>query len=107
MPPAFGFQSGRRWRRRGVLHPLGAQPGVCAVHVAHDDGHVLEPSVVAPRVGGHRSPARREVLGELEHLVAEPHAHHAHAEPDDALQALPVGTPDLDVDTFSKSSTRE
>ena len=81
MPPAFGFQSGRRCGAgRRVLDAVLAQPRVGRVHVADDDRDVLEPAVVAARVGRHRPAARRQVLGQLELLVAEP-------QPDDPQRA--------------------
>ena len=67
MPPAFGFQSGSRCGPvEACATRVLAQPRVRAVHVAHDDRDVLEPAIVAARVGRHRPPARRQVLGQLD-----------------------------------------
>src|SRR5512146_1160036 len=62
------------WSGGRVLHPVRTQPRVCLVHVAHDDRDVLEPAVLTPRIHGNWTPARREVLRELDLLVAELHA---------------------------------
>jgi hypothetical protein len=60
-----------------MSHAVLAEHGVGAVHVAHHDGHVLEPAVIAPGVAGNRPASWRDVLGELDLLVAQPHPDHA------------------------------
>jgi hypothetical protein len=52
---------------------------------------------MAPRVHGNRAATRRQVLRQLEHLLAEAQPHHAHAQAEDALQPLVVGSPHLHV----------
>ena len=71
MPAAPGIVFGQRLGTGGgMLHPEPPEPGVGAVHVAHDDGDVLEPAVVAPGVRRRRAPAGSEILGQLEPLLA-------------------------------------
>jgi hypothetical protein len=55
-------------RRLDVVLP---QLRVSPVHVAHDHGHVLEPAIVAVPVRRSRATAGREILGELQILVAQ------------------------------------
>ena len=85
---------------RGVLDVVFTQARVCLAHVGHDDGDVLEPAIVAARVDGNRSPARREVLGELNFLAAESHADNAHAKAEHALQLVVFVAGDFLVGDF-------
>ena len=84
-----GDRLGEQLRPGGsVAHLEAAKPRVCAVHVAHDDGYVLEPVVVAPAVHRRRPARRREVLGELQVLVTQAQAHDAESHPEHAGQRL-------------------
>src|SRR5207247_7697813 len=67
------------------------------VDVAHDDRDVLERAVVAARVRGDRPATRRQVFRQLDRLLAQPETDDAHAEPEDALEALVVLARHLDV----------
>ena len=58
------------------------------------------------RIGRHRPPLRREELGQLDALVAEPKPHDAAARAEDAGQQL-VRRPDTSrSDTFANGRTR-
>ena len=83
-------RAGAAGRSRRARRGCARSQRVGARHVAHDDRDVLEGAVVAARVDRDRAAARRQVLGELERLVAEPQARDAHAQPEDALEALPA-----------------
>ena len=80
-----------------MLDAVLTKPSVGPVHVAHDDGHVLEPPVIAARAERHGPPLGGEVFDQLDRLVAEPHADRAHAEPEDALELFVLPAPYLDV----------
>ena len=56
---------------RDSLHSSGPKHRVRPVHVRHDDGHVLEPPVVAPRVVRRGAPLRLQVLGQIDALAAQ------------------------------------
>ena len=75
-------------RGRGVLHLGGAQAGIGRVHVAHDDGGVLEGVVVAARVLGNATAARSKVLGEFQALGAELQARRPRVRREDARERL-------------------
>jgi hypothetical protein len=81
----FGQQLGAG---RGMLDLESPEPSVRAVHVAHDDGHVLEPAIVAPGVGGRGAPGRAQILGELQVLLAQLEPHHPNAGAGEPLQAV-------------------
>jgi hypothetical protein len=53
---------------------------------------------VTPRVGRDGATTRRQVLHQVEALIAEPHADHAQPQPEHALQALVRLAGDLDVE---------
>ena len=72
-----------------------AQPRVGPIHVADDDRDVLEPAVVAARVGGSRTPARREVFCELDRLGAECEAGRADPQSEHALETFVFVSGDL------------
>src|SRR5439155_13846846 len=57
-------------RPRHALHAMRLEHRVGPLHVAHDDGDVLEPAVVAVCARGSRAPRRVEPGHELERLVA-------------------------------------
>lgn len=75
--------------RGGVPHPVLPQARVGPLHVAHDDGDVLERAVVAAHVGRDLASGRGEVLGELQLLVSEAQPGDPRPHPEHALQALP------------------
>src|SRR5215813_2601685 len=61
-----------------MLHFVFAQPLVGAIHIADDDGNVLEPSVIATGIGRRRSASWCEELGQLDVLFAESHPRNPH-----------------------------
>src|SRR5262249_41989187 len=69
---------------RGVGDAVCAQMRIRAIHVAYDDGDVLEPAIVAARIRGNRAPLWREVFGQLQALVTEAQTDDAHARTEDA-----------------------
>ena len=86
MPAALGIVLGRSCGAVEACRTLNcAQAGIGPVHVAHDDGDVLEPAVVAPGVGRSGPTRRREILSELEQLVTQAGA----APPGAGLRARP------------------
>src|SRR5262245_17423868 len=82
---------------------MPAKSRIGAIHIAHDDRDVLKPSVVTPRIDRDRPSPRREVLHQLDALVAEAHAHDAYPQSKDSLQALVVLAPHLRVRDFFKT----
>src|SRR5437762_1668787 len=82
---------------RDVLGAMLSQAPVRPVDVAHDDRDVLERAVVAARVRRDRPATRRQVFRQLDRLLAQPETDDAHAEPEDALEALVVLARHLDV----------
>src|SRR5262249_20751834 len=84
-------------RPRSVFHAMLAQPGVSAIHVAHDDRDVLEPAIVASRVRRDRSTSWRQILRQLDLFVPESHPDDAQPEPEHSLEAFVVLSPDLHV----------
>ena len=79
MPAAFGFQSGRVCGiRRDVLHVVLSQDAVGSVHVADDDGDVLERQVVTARVGGNRRTGCTDELQQFDAFVSQLEVNHAH-----------------------------
>src|SRR4051794_16589279 len=66
VPVGKALRTGRR-----VLYFVLAKPSVCAVHIADNQRHVLEPAVVAAGIGRHGSALRGKILGQIEKLVAE------------------------------------
>ena len=95
-------------RGRGVLDPVLAEPRIGPVHVAHDDRHVLEPAVVAARVGRHRAApwasGTRSARSTRRRAASAPRACGARTRPGAARTPCP--TPRR-RETFSKPSTRE
>ena len=85
-----------------MSHLMAAQLSICLVHVAHDDGDMLEPEVVAARVYGHGPPLWREVFRQVNKLIAQLHAHDAHPRAEDALQPLVFAARRFDVRDFFK-----
>jgi len=65
-----------------------AQPAVGAVHIAHDNGDVLEPSVVAAGIDRRRPAPRREEFGQFDVLFTEPDPRRPHPETEYAGKAL-------------------
>jgi hypothetical protein len=56
-----------------MLHFVVTQPLVGAIHIANDDGNVLEPSVIAASIDRRGPTSWREELGQFDVLFAEPH----------------------------------
>jgi hypothetical protein len=83
--------------RRHVRDALVVEPLVGPVHVPDDDRHVLEPPVVAVRIGGCGAAPRRQVLRELDVLAAESEADDAHPDREYVAQLLVRVAGDLHV----------
>jgi hypothetical protein len=71
-----------------MLDVVPAQEPIGRVHVADDDRDVLEPLIVAPAVDRVRPALRREIVDQLDLLVAEAQAHDAGAHAEHAEQML-------------------
>jgi hypothetical protein len=69
---------------RGVLDLLYAEVLIRLVHVAHDDGDVLKPAVVAARVERDWPTARRQELSQVKELRAQLHPDDSHPQAEDA-----------------------
>src|SRR5690348_2515938 len=54
---------------RSMFHVVLPQNRIGAVHVAHDDGEVLEPQVVAAGIGGNRTATRSEKLDKFDRFA--------------------------------------
>src|SRR5438270_7640557 len=55
---------------RSMLNVEAAQPSVRCSHVAHDDGHVLEPPIIAARIDRNRAAPGRPKLQQFNLLLA-------------------------------------
>src|SRR5215471_15604628 len=71
-----------------MLHFVFTQPLVCAIHIADDDGDVLEPSVIAARIDRRGPPSWREKLGQFDVLFAESHPCSPRAQAKDTREVL-------------------
>src|SRR5205823_13618526 len=58
------------------------------VHIADNNGNVLKPQIVTARIYRNRSPARRQVLDEINMFVPNLHSDDAHARAEHAFQML-------------------
>src|SRR6516225_11642362 len=90
--PTVGFRD-RDWVRGNLLDVVLLQDLVRGIHVADDDGHMLEPLVIAVR--RHRDwPAgrRRDVLRELNHLLTQFQMDDAHVRVEYALHFVVFAT---------------
>ena len=74
-----------------------AQLRIGRVHVADDDRDVLEPLVVAAAVDGDRAALGREIVDQLDLLVAQAQAHDARAHAEHPEQVLVGIALDLDL----------
>src|SRR6266852_1409372 len=74
--------------RRGILHFVLAESLIGLIHIARDDSNMLEPSVIATRIGGDRPARWRQELGQLEDLTAQSHSHDANADTEQSLEVL-------------------
>src|SRR5438270_4977597 len=63
---------------RGMLDSVLAKPCVSFVHIRDNDGDVLKRPVITACVCWNRTAFGGEILGQLNLLVAELHAHHSH-----------------------------
>ncbi len=74
------------------------QLGPGCVHVAHDDGDMLEPEVVAVRRHGNRPGVRRrDELRQIDPLLAELHADHPCAHAEETVEPVIFRSVDLHV----------
>src|SRR6266849_412378 len=81
----------------GVRDLVLPQQTVGLVHVADDDGNMLEPAVVAARINRDRPPFRGEVFGEFDGFISQPHSYNPHPKPEDTREVLVVVTRYFDV----------
>src|SRR5215831_5691904 len=76
--PGILVPSGKQLRpRRRILNLAFTKPVVGAVHVADDDGNMLEPSVVATRIGRCGAASWGQELRQFDVFVAQAHPRHA------------------------------
>ncbi len=54
-----------------ILDFVLSQLLICPVHIRHDDRDVLEPAIVASRVGGDRPAFRRQIFRQFDRLISE------------------------------------
>jgi len=80
------------WSGRRVAHSGAAEDAVGLVHVAHHDGHVLEPVVVGPPIDGRGAALGGQVLGQFEHFAAKPEPGRQQARSEYAGQSLDIGS---------------
>ena len=90
-----------------LLHVVLSQDCVCLCHVADDDGYVLEPQVVAARVGRKRASRAHHELQQLDGSRPQPEVNHADARADYASQLVELRATRSVSLTFSNVSTRE
>src|SRR5689334_21193820 len=76
------------WTRRDLPHIVPTEPEVALLDVVGDDRDMLEPGIVAPRVGRGRPTTRRAELGQLDVLGAEPHGDHTRSQTGEAGESL-------------------
>ena len=72
--------------------PVFPQTLVRALHVAGDDGDVLEPAIVRSRVLRGRTASGRKELRQFDEFVAEPHPCGSHSQAEHTFQVLVVGS---------------
>ena len=80
-----------------MLDTVFSQNLIGLIHVAHDDGDVLEPAVVAARIDRYGATLGREVLGQLDLLVTQAQSSHSHPESEHALKPFVLSAPELDL----------
>ena len=73
---------------RSMLNVEAPQPSVRCSHVAHDDGYVLEPSIVAARIDRNRATPGGQKLQQFNLLLAQAQPHGAHAQAENAPEML-------------------
>ena len=76
------------------------QHGVGPVHVADDDGDVLEPLVVGAGIDRNGPAPRGEILGQFQHLGAQPEPHDAQTHAENADEVLMDSPATSTSDTF-------
>jgi hypothetical protein len=82
---------------------VSAQLLVGLVHVADDDRDVLKRVIVTAPVRRDRPSFRREILDQLDRLIAELHARDTHTQAEETLQLLVFLAVHFDVDDFLKA----
>src|SRR5712691_4367599 len=71
-----------------VFHFVLAQQWVGLIHVADDDGYVLEGAIVAVSIHGDGPALGGEVLSQLYVFIPKPHPDYVHPQPEDPLQVF-------------------
>src|SRR5713101_5403563 len=74
----------------GVLDFVLPQNRIGAVHIANDNGDVLEPNVIAPGIYGNRATLRSQKLQQLDGFAAELHGDNSNARAEYAEEVLDV-----------------
>ena len=82
---------------RSVLDAIFPQHPIGPVHVAHDDGNVLKPKIVAAGIIRNRAAARSKKLNEFDRLIAQFHPDDADTRTKHSEQMLHVCACDLRV----------
>src|SRR5205823_13196659 len=73
---------------RSMLNVEAPQPSVRCRHVAHDDGYVLEPLIIAARIDRNRAAPGGQKLQQFNLLLAQAQPHGAHPQPENAPEML-------------------
>ena len=83
-----------------MFHLVLPQPGICFVHVANNDGDVLEPAIIAARIHWNWATLGREIFRQFDGLAPKPHSDHAHSQSEHAFEMLVVLTSNFGVRYF-------
>src|SRR5271166_825721 len=67
------------WSRGGMFNLVLPKDLIRAIHVAYDDGDMLEPKIVASGIDRNRTSTRREKLDKFDRFIAKLHPNHPHA----------------------------
>src|SRR5271166_5083863 len=86
--------------RGGVFNLVLPKDLIRAIHVAYDDGDMLEPKIVASGIDRNRTSSRREKLDKFDRFIAKLHPDHPHARPKHPEEMLDVVTSQLRVRYF-------
>src|SRR5215469_9078272 len=65
------------WAGRDMLYMILPKDAVGSVHIAHDDGHVLEGEIIAARIGWNRYACGTNELNQFDALVTQFEFHRA------------------------------
>src|SRR5271167_4164465 len=89
---------GQALRPRGSVFDLVLPKDLIgAIHVAYDDGDMLEPKIVTSGINRNRTSTRREKLDKLDRFITKLHPDHPHARPKHPEEMLDVVASQLRV----------